>query len=73
MQIDVRKQDDKVDNIVFHEIKYTEDEPCVLSKDDDGIKIVSGYGDSMYLISNYQVKYLIKALEKSIELGWFQE
>lgn len=75
MQIDVRKQNEEVKEIVFHDVMYTEGEACMLSERYDGsVGIRDGYGkDIVYLVSECQVKYLIKALEKSIELGWFQK
>lgn len=74
MRIDIREQDEEVNEIVFHNIVYTEWEAYMLHKDNDGVTIRNGNEEGIvYLVSECQVKYLIKALEKSIKLGWFQE
>ena len=73
MEIDIRKLESEVDAI-----RFAEDSDCyvnasILKCNSQDIYIEDGDGQALRLESELHALNLIKALEKAIELNWFNK
>lgn len=57
-------------SILYGYVDGDNDNPMILSKDSDDS--IGAYLSTEYIQDTYQAECLIKAIEKALELGWFE-